>query len=164
LAEILESSGAGERRRSREFALQLLFQLDISPDPVEAAIEEFWKGKRIRKPVVEFATDLVRGATEWREWIDGVLGTSSHHWRVSRMAVVDRNILRLALYEMIVSRRTPPIVVINEAIEIAKKFGNDDSGPFINGILDAVRVRLESGEIAAPAEGSRVPPKLRAPA
>ena len=161
MAEFLESSGAGERRRSREFALQLLFQLDLSPEPVEEAIEAFWAGKRVRRPIVAFATGLVRGAFTWREWIDGILATSSHHWRVSRMAVVDRNILRLALYEMIVSKRTPPIVVINEAIEIAKKFGNEDSGPFINGILDAVRVRLENGEVEAP---TAPPPTERTPA
>jgi len=164
LAEILESSGAGERRRAREFALQLLFQLDLSPEPAETAIESFWTGKRIKRAVVDFANDLVRGASEWKDWIDSVLGTSSHHWRVSRMAVVDRNILRLALYEMIVSKRTPPIVVINEAIEIAKKFGNEDSGPFINGILDAVRMRLARGEIESPSAGpDPSPAKLRTP-
>jgi N utilization substance protein B len=75
----------------------------------------------------------------------------SHHWRVARMAVVDRNILRLALYELVYENATPPIVVINEAIEIAKKFGNEESGPFVNGILDAVRLRIESGEITLPA-------------
>jgi len=158
LAEILERTGAGERRRAREFALQLLFQLDLSPEPFEEAIEAFWSGKRVKRPIVEFAGELVRGTSEWRDWIDGVLGTSSHHWRVSRMAVVDRNILRLALFEMIVSKRTPPVVVINEAIEIAKKFGNEDSGPFINGILDAVKARVSRGEIEAPSAGPGGPP------
>jgi N utilization substance protein B len=152
LAEIRESTAVGERRRARECALQLLYQLDLSPEAVETAIELFWVGKRSRPQVREFTLDLVRGAMERREWIDGVLASISHHWRVSRMAAVDRNILRLALYEMVFLRSTPPIVVINEAIEIAKRFGNDDSGPFINGILDALRLRLERGELSPPAD------------
>ncbi len=162
MAEIREITGLGDRRRGREYALQLLFQLDISPEPVEGAIEGFWPGKRARKQASEFASALVRGTAAHREWIDGVLGTISHHWRVSRMAVVDRNVLRLALYEMIVARQTPPVVVINEAIEIAKKYGNEDSGPFINGILDAIRVRVEKGEIVPPSGGNAAPaPRVR---
>jgi len=151
LAEIRESTALGERRRAREYALQLLFQLDLAPDAVDQAIESFWKGKKVRASIVEFAGALVRGAMEHQGWIDSVLGSMSHHWRVARMAVVDRNILRLALYELVYADATPPIVVINEAIEIAKKFGNEESGPFVNGILDAVRLRIESGEITLPA-------------
>jgi N utilization substance protein B len=147
LAELREDSGTGERRRAREYALQLLFQLDISPEPTEEAIEAFWKGKKIRASIIEFATRLVRGAVERREWIDNLLAGASHHWRVARMGVVDRNILRLAIQEMLFERGTPPIVVINEAIEIAKKFATDESGPFINGILDSVRLRVESGDV-----------------
>ncbi len=158
MAEIRESTALGERRRAREYALQLLFQLDLSPGSVEEAVQTLFAGKKVKPSIVAFAGSLVRGAMDRRPWIDGILGTISHHWRVSRMAAVDRNILRLALYEMFFERSTPPIVVINEAIEIAKKFGNDDSGPFINGILDAVRIRMDRGEIAPPQAGSPTSP------
>jgi N utilization substance protein B len=165
LAEIRESTALSERRRAREYALQILFQIDLSPEPVADALETFFKGKKIKGAIVEFASHLARGAADRRDWIDGVLGDISHHWRVSRMAVVDRNILRLAVHELIFERETPPVVVINEAIEIAKKFGNDESGPFINGILDAVRLRVERGEIEIPADpSSHAPPRVRSSA
>jgi N utilization substance protein B len=157
LAEIRETLLLGDRRRARECALQLLFQLDLSPEPVEEALAGYWAARKPRAAVAEYGTRLVRGAMSRRDWIDEVLGAISHHWRVARMAVVDRNILRLALYEMLFERETPPIVVINEAIEIAKKFGNDESGPFINGILDAVRLRVDSGAIRLP-EGAAAQP------
>ncbi len=146
------SRKAGERRRAREYALQLLFQLDLSPEDVERAVEGFWAGKSVVGSVCGFADRLVRGTTAHRAGIDEVLAEHALHWRVSRMPVVDRNILRMALYEFFFETDTPRIVVIDEAIEIAKKFGNDDSGPFINGILDAIRLRLESGELRLPAD------------
>lgn len=129
---------------------------------MEEALETFWGGKRVRKPIVEFASDLVRGTVGRQEEIDGVLATVAHNWRVSRMAVVDRNVLRLALHEMLYGEATPPVVIINEAIEIAKKFGNDDSGPFINGILDAIRLAIDRGEIERPPdEPSSGPGRVR---
>ncbi len=143
----------GERRRAREFALQLLFQIDLSRDSaegVEEACGQFWESRRVPDAVREFSTSLVRGAHRHREFLDGILAGTAHHWKVSRMAVVDRNILRIALYEFLFHPETPPIVVIDEAIEIAKRFGNDESGVFVNGILDAVRLRIEAGEIRAP--------------
>jgi transcription antitermination factor NusB len=160
LAEILESSGEGDRRRAREYALQLLFQIDISREELSVATESFWQGKRVRKSIQQFARELVDGTVRYRDWLDEVLGKISHHWRVNRMAVVDRNVLRLALFEMLVAHATPPIVVINEAIEIAKKFGNDDSGPFVNGILDNVKIRSEKGEIESPPENAGDPPRV----
>ena len=90
MAEIRESTALGERRRAREYALQLLFQLDLAPDAVDQAIESFWKGKKVRASIVEFAGALVRGAMEHQGWIDSVLGSMSHHWRVARMAVVEQ--------------------------------------------------------------------------
>jgi transcription antitermination protein NusB len=162
LAEIRESTAIGERRRAREYALQLLFQLDLCPGSLDEALETFWKGKKVKASVSDFATSLVRGAMEHHEWIDAILGSISHHWRVARMAVVDRNILRLALHELVYEDATPPIVVINEAIEIAKKFGNEESGPFVNGILDAIRLRIESGEIQLPAAVAAA--RIRTPA
>lgn len=146
------SRGAGERRRAREYALQLLFQLDLAPEDTLTAVEEFWAGKRVVGPVQEFAEQIVRGTMQNRDAIDSVLASSAFNWRVSRMPVVDRNILRMAIYEFLFFSETPRVVVIDEAIEIAKKFGNEESGPFVNGILDAIRVRLESGELALPAD------------
>jgi len=153
------SARRGDRRRAREYALQLLFQLDQSPhaaDDVDHACREFWEGRRATESVGAFADAIVRGAMEHRDAIDRLLSETAHHWKVSRMAVVDRNILRMALYEFLFHPETPPVVVIDEAIEIAKKFGNEESGDFVNGILDAIRIRLDAGEIPLP--GVSVPP------
>ncbi len=144
------SKGAGDRRRSREYALQLLFQLDIAPADIESAVEAFWNGKRVTDAVMEFADRLVQGTMTRRDAIDSIIAGCAYNWRLSRMAVVDRNILRMAVYEFLCETDTPRVVVIDEAIEIAKKFGNDESGPFVNGLLDAIRVKLEAGEIAFP--------------
>lgn len=145
------SAKGGERRKAREFALQLLFQLDISPEPPETAMEEFWEGKPVSEPVRAFAVRIVEGTFSTRDGIDEILADCALNWRVNRMAVVDRNILRMAVWEFLGEPETPRIVIIDEAIEIAKKFGNDESGPFINGILDAIRIKLERGELAPPA-------------
>ena len=151
------SRGPGERRRGREYALQLLFQLDLAPADIEPAVEAFWNGKRVADAVREFADRLVRGTMARRDAIDGIVSACAYNWRLSRMAVVDRNILRLAVYEFLCETDTPRVVVIDEAIEIAKKFGNDESGPFVNGLLDAIRVKLENGEIDIPPEMNASP-------
>ena len=140
----------GERRRAREYALQLLFQLDLAPQETEHAVGTFWDDKRATDPVMDFSDRLVRGTMKRRDAIDEMIAGSAHNWRVSRMPAVDRNILRLAVYEFLYESETPRVVVIDEAIEIAKKFGNEESGPFINGILDAIRIKLENGEIEVP--------------
>ena len=140
----------GDRRRGREHALQVLFQLDISPQDTEAALEVFWRDRTVPEAVKTFADRIVNGAMEHRTVIDEILTATVLHWKLERIAVVDRNILRMAICEFLVEPETPPIVVIDEAIEIAKKFGNDDSGLFVNGILDAVRVKLENHELKLP--------------
>ena len=146
----------GERRRAREYALQLLFQLDLAPQETENAVGTFWDDKRATESVMTFSDRLVRGTMRRRDAIDELIAEAAHNWRVSRMPAVDRNILRLAIYEFLNETDTPRVVVIDEAIEIAKKFGNDESGPFINGILDAIRIKLENGEILLP--DSEAPP------
>lgn len=148
------SGRVGERHRGREYALQLLFQLDLSPEETGRAIEEFWEGKRVAEGAREFADTLVTGTLTFRDEIDAILASAAHNWRVTRMAVVDRNILRLAIFELMRQPQTPRIVVIDEAIELAKKFGDGESGPFVNGILDAIRLRLESGKLVVPQAGS----------
>ena len=150
------SRSVGERRRAREYALQLLFQLDLSPEgspnATEAAVEEFWSGKKVVGPVRAFAEQIVLGTMGRLASFDAVLTSSAINWRVSRMPVVDRNILRMAIFEFLFHPETPRVVVIDEAIEIAKKFGNEESGPFINGILDSIRMKLENGDLELPAD------------
>ena len=141
----------GERRRAREYALQLLFQLDLSPSALDAAVDAFWADKRVSDGVRAFSEEIVRGTMDCREALDEVLASMTLNWRITRMAVVDRNVLRMALFEFLFQPDTPRVVVIDEAIEVAKKFGNDESGPFINGVLDAIRIRLEQGDLDLPA-------------
>jgi len=136
----------GTRRRARELALQLLYQYeltDASPEEMQAGFEE-WRnaGEGIRA----FADALLRGTLERLDAIDEELGRQTTHWRLERLAAVDRNILRLAMFELIYETDTPHAVVIDEAIEIAKKFGAKDSGRFVNGVLDGfVKRKAEAG-------------------
>ena len=131
----------GQRRRAREYALQLLFQIDLSGGPPEEVFHDFWSGQKAGQEVREFAQRLVRGVWREREALDGVIASCAEHWRLDRMATVDRNVLRIAVYEMMFETDTPAAVAIDEAIEVAKKFGGEDSGKFINGVLDAIRRR-----------------------
>jgi len=136
----------GTRRRARELALQLLYQFeltDASPEEMQAGFEE-WRnaGESVR----EFADNLLRGTLARLDEIDEELGHQTTHWRLERLAAVDRNILRLAMYELIFETDTPHAVVIDEAIEIAKKYGTKDSGRFVNGVLDGfVKRRAAAG-------------------
>jgi len=129
----------GRRRKAREIALQFLYQLDlhgaVDPEPYEA---EFWARHHVDDAAREFAERLVRGTKQNQAKVDGLLGQYAEHWDLERMAVVDRNILRMALYELAWHPEVPPKVVINEAIEIAKKFGTQESSRFVNGVLDRV--------------------------
>ena len=141
----------GQRRRGREYALQLLFQLDLTEsEPAAEDFQQFWTGQKVGDDVRRFAEQLVRGVLTHAEPLDRVLAVSAEHWRIERMAVVDRNVLRIGVYEMLYHPDTPSAVVIDEAIEIAKKFGSGESGSFINGILDDVRRRRERGELDPP--------------
>jgi N utilization substance protein B len=137
----------GRRHQAREFAVQILFQIDVTGDAPDDVLPDFWRGARHPADLVEFTKQLVRGAWQHQSELDGVLQSSAEHWKVERMAIVDRNVLRLATFELLGTPDVPPAVIIDEAIEIAKRFGNADSGPFVNGVLDAVRKRLEAGEL-----------------
>lgn len=126
----------GVRRRGRELALQMLYQQEMGGCEVETVIDGF-EDLRLAPPIArEFAVALVRGVCLRREEIDAHLVEQAENWRIERMAAVDKNILRLALYELMFERDTPAAVVIDEAIEIAKRFGSERSGQFINGVLD----------------------------
>jgi N utilization substance protein B len=133
----------GKRRKARELALQFLYQLDLrgETDPAACA-PEFWGRHPVDAEVREFADALVRGTMVHREKIDELIEAYALHWDLERMAVVDRNILRAGVFELLWAAQTPPKVVINEAIEVAKKFGTEDSSRFINGILDRIHKEL----------------------
>ncbi len=123
--------------------MQFLYQLDThKPVDVEKALAEFWKQNEAPQNVRDFANDLLRGTVEKLPEIDAKLRTLADNWDFERLAVVDRNILRLALYEMLFRNEIPPVVSINEAIEIAKKFSSAESGKFVNGLLDRVKKEL----------------------
>ena len=161
----------GQRREARERAVQFLFQHDLNPpEKLDEALDRFWEsqgtaaiaddqagahwGQKIELPAPTegdaamrlFADPLIRGVLQHRDEVDACIKKHAQHWELPRMAAVDRNILRLAVYEMLHRDDIPPIVSINEAVDIAKKFSTKDSGKFVNGILDKVR-----GELLRPA-------------
>ena len=140
----------GSRRKAREKALQILFQLDFRDDGIEKICEEFWDENRVGDKVREFADKLARGTHANLDTIDRLIGSTAEHWSVKRLASVDRAILRWATYELLYMPDVPPKVTINEAIEIAKTFSTEESSGFINGILD--RIRESTGEPAATTE------------
>ncbi|HZQ68178.1 MAG TPA: transcription antitermination factor NusB [Terriglobales bacterium] len=129
----------GTRRKSRELVLQMLFQADMGRQQPEEVRRTFW-GERntVEKDVRGFADDLFRVATDRTSEIDQLIERHAEHWRMERMAAVDRNVLRAAVAELIGFPGTPRAVVINEALEIARKFSNPESVQFINGVLDSV--------------------------
>lgn len=161
----------GTRREGRERAVQFLFQCDLNaPTDLEAALNQFWESQREtaadaeregptygQRPelgpptaeevaVREFAEPLIRGTLEHRDQIDGEIRRVAKNWDLHRMAIVDRNILRMSIFEMLHRLDIPPVVSINEAVDIAKRFSTEESGKFVNGILDKIR-----GELMRPA-------------
>jgi N utilization substance protein B len=128
----------GNRRKARECALQILYQMDLSGTSEEEALASYWQCFEYPEEVAEFAGELVRGVSAHREEIDRLIQDSSRHWKLDRMARVDRNILRLAVYELLHHPEIPKKVTLNEAIEIGKRYGSEDSSAFINGILDHI--------------------------
>jgi N utilization substance protein B len=126
-----------KRRKAREYALQLLFQSDITEKGIdENTLKEFWLDKKEREDVTSFTERLVKGTLENIDVIDGKLREIVENWDLSRIAAVDRSILRFASYEILYMDDIPSAVTINEAIEIAKKFSSKESASFLNGILD----------------------------
>lgn len=135
------------RRKSRQHALQLLFQLDLTQQPLEEALASFYGtiySEELEPPGAEpdsFAEELVRGVLKHREEIDQRIARHAKNWRLERMPAVDRNLMRLAVYEM-TWLGSPPAVAINEALELARRFSGEEAVPFINGVLDAIRQEL----------------------
>jgi N utilization substance protein B len=135
----------GPRRKAREYALQMLFQWDITHDSIDQVAMSFFQNQpEESQAVVDFANKLVTGTVEHVEQIDEFIRRHAEHWRLDRMATVDRNILRLAVQEFLFDKETPKTVVINEAIEIARRFSAQESPQFINGVLDSIKKELEA--------------------
>lgn len=126
------------RRRAREYVLQMLFQYEFTHHAVKELIDEFWKREKVDKSVMDFANELFKGTIKNIEKIDGIIKNAAEHWILERMASVDRNILRFSCYEILYREDIPPLVSINEALEIAKKYSASESASFINGILDKI--------------------------
>jgi N utilization substance protein B len=130
---------AGTRRKSRELAMQMLFQADVGKQTPEQVRGTFWKaGDEVEPEARGFAEDLFRSATEKQVQIDELITANSKHWRLERMPAVDRNLLRMAVGEMLGFKGTPFPIVINEALEIARRYSAPESINFLNGILDAI--------------------------
>jgi N utilization substance protein B len=134
----------GGRHKAREFALQMLYQAEASGTPIGDVAAAFWEERDTPPDVRSFADRLARGTASSQPAIDAILAESLENWRLERLAIVDRNILRMAVYEFLHETETPPIVIIDEAIEVARRFGGEESWQFANGILDAVRKKLEA--------------------
>lgn len=134
----------GTRRKSREFCLQMLFQWDMGKQSPEDVRKTFWSERSdVEESVKGFADDLFHVATERRQEIDDLIQKHAQHWRMERMAAVDRNVLRASVAEFLGYHNTPRPVIINEALEIARKFSSPESVQFINGVLDSVGKELE---------------------
>ena len=134
-----------KRRKSREYALQLLFQADFRQKKLDRAdIDHFWSEKKETADVKEFAEDLVRGTLKKLDEIDKIIEKGTENWILKRMAAVDRNILRFAVYEILYRKDIPSAVTINEALEIAKKYSTGEAASFLNGVLD--RLAKEAGK------------------
>lgn len=147
-----EGKGSGTRRKARECALQMLFAADVVRTDDPALTVNYWNelgDAGFDEKTREFANGLVRGTLDDLKSIDDRIRTRAEHWRIERMAIVDRNVLRLAVYEFL-HEDTPHTVVINEALEIARRFSSFEATQFINGILDAIKLDLEKDDGGIP--------------
>lgn len=143
----------GMRRKARECALQMLYQQDLGGCKSHVVIRTYWEANPPTDDARKYADELVGGIENHKVEIDSEISENSMNWKLSRMAAVDKNILRIAVYELKYRSDVPSKVAINEAVEIAKRFGTADSGAFVNGILDNIarRVRAGEGEVKADA-------------
>ena len=140
----------GRRTKARECAFQILYQWQISGEPMSAVLEGFWRVRSGTPAAKAMAERLSLGAQARAVELDGQIAEAATHWRLDRIAPVDRTILRLGAYELAHEKQTPAAVVLDEAVELAKRFGEEDSPAFVNGVLDAIRKRVR-GEPGATA-------------
>jgi len=139
----------GTRRKSREFVLQMLFQADMGKQTPDQVRSTFWREhKGVAEEAKDFAEQLFAVAMERSAEVDALIERHAQHWRMDRMAAVDRNVLRSAVAEMMGFPATPRAVVINEALEIARRFSSPEAVQFINGVLDSVGRDLEGSKVA----------------
>src|SRR5512136_769459 len=135
----------GRRTKARECAFQLLYQREIAGEPMGQVIEGFWRLRAGMPAMRAMAERLARGAQSREAELDEAIAAAATHWRLDRIATVDRTILRLGAYELVAEAATPPAVILDEAVELAKRFGEADSPAFVNGVLDAIRRRVRGG-------------------
>ncbi len=128
------------RTKAREFALQILYQNEVNPEPLQETIRAFWQAQEESVPqdIREFTERLVSGTLENQKTIDAIISQYADNWEIHRMAILDRNVMRAATYELLYLPDIPPKVAINEAVNLAKKFSQEESGKFVNGILDKI--------------------------
>ncbi|MDD3990562.1 MAG: transcription antitermination factor NusB [Desulfobacterales bacterium] len=149
----------GNRRRARELAMQALFFIDMRPDADDQdPLALFCRSCPPPKSSKALFTELVQGVRRHSPQIDRIIERFSSNWKISRMAGVDRNVMRLAVYEMLCCPDIPPKVSINEAIDIGKKYGTEESGAFINGILDAIHLAMDQEGLALSTDSIEAPP------
>jgi N utilization substance protein B len=132
----------GRRTKARECAFQLLYQREITGDPMGRVIEGFWRVRSGTPEMRGMAERLARGARARQAELDEAIAAAATNWRLDRIAPVDRMILRLGAYELVAEAETPSAVILDEAVELAKRFGEEDSPAFVNGVLDAIRRRV----------------------
>lgn len=129
-----------KRTQARECALQILYQHEVNPEPLPELLKQFWKqqDESFSQEIMDFAEKLVQGTLQYQAEIDRIITQYADNWELSRMAIIDRNIMRFAAYELLYLADIPPKVTINEAVNLAKKFSQGESGKFVNGILDKI--------------------------
>lgn len=135
-----------KRTKAREYALQMLYQVDVTRDSWSEILENFWarnEDEDIPGELKDFSSELLKGVIEHKEEIDQKISKYATNWQLERMAVVDRNIMRLGCFELIFRADIPPKVAINEAVELAKKYSGIESGKFVNAILDQIKIEKE---------------------
>ena len=137
----------GTRRRARELAMQALFYMDINNDSSRELVERFCQNFSPSPKAMPFFLKLVSGVLEAKPQIDVLIERFSKNWKIHRMSLVDRNVMRIAVYELLYCIDIPSKVSINEAVDVGKKFGSDESGAFINGIIDSIRMAVDQGDI-----------------
>ncbi len=136
----------GNRRKSREFALQLLYAREVTGWETDEILSFFWEDRPASPGTKSYTEQIFNGVTAHLGSINLLIEENSRHWKISRMSYVDRNILRIAVFEFLYED-SPPVVIINEAIEIAKRYGDGESGQFVNGVLDAIRKSLQKENV-----------------
>ncbi len=128
-----------KRTLARECALKILYRIEISKESVTASLKDFWSVEQVDKEVKDFTNSLVKGTHGNLPRIDEIISKYADNWELKRIAVIDKNVLRMGIFQLLYRDDIPPKVSINEGIDLAKKYGDVDSGKFVNGILDKVR-------------------------